>query len=451
MNVIQENVDELNAVLKVTVSPDDYKEQYDEALRTARKNVNMPGFRKGMVPKGMVKKMYGRSLLADELNKLLQQTIQDFISNENLDILGSPLPKTDEETGDWDNPADFEFAYEIGLAPSFDLDLSKMSFTHYTIAISDEMLDKQVDDMTRRYGKLSNAEVSEASDMIMGDFVELNEDGEIKEGGIMHQSTVALEFIEDEDTKASLIGKKAGDIVVVDPHKVSKGGADTAAMLGISKEEAEAVTEKFNFRVAEVKHLEPAEVNQEFYDKLFGEGNVNNVEDFHKKVADDMRNMFKRDTERMFQRDVSEQLVKSVEISLPDEFLKRWIQASNEKPVSMEEIVSEYDGYSKGLQWQLIKNKLIGDHDIKIENDEVISYAKGMVASQYAQYGLPAPEDEQLEQHARQTMANEDERRRVIDVLFDHKVMDFVKEQGKFESKEVSYDDFVKLASGEDK
>jgi len=219
-------------------------------------------------------------------------------------------------------------------------------------------------------------------------------------------------------------------------------------MLGIDKAEVDNVTTQFNFRVAEIKSLEPAEVNQEFYEKIFGEGNVADEAEFRTKISEDMSNMFSRDSDRMFQRDVSEQLLEEAKLTLPDEFLKRWIVATNDKPVSEEEINSEYDGYSKGLQWQLIKNQLIGDNDLKVENEEVMAYTKGMIASQYAQYGLPAPEEADLEEVAKKSLSNADERRRIIDTLFDHKVIGYIKENGGVESKEVSYDEFVKLASG---
>ena len=250
MDIVQEQVDALNAVLKIKLSPEDYKPKYEEALKTARKQVSIPGFRPGNVPMSVVKKQYGKSMLADEINKVLQDAIQKHIQDNELQVLGNPLPiGNEEQEGDWDNPTDFNFEYELGIAPDIDLKLDKKKATYFTINVDNKLIDQQIEDLGKRYGTLSEPAVAGDSDLLMGTFVQLDSSGEILEGGIMNDGTMSLEFIEDKKTKKSLAGCKKGDVIVVDPHKVSKGHDDLGKMLGISHEEVHHLEGNFNFKV----------------------------------------------------------------------------------------------------------------------------------------------------------------------------------------------------------
>ena len=236
---------------------------------------------------------------------------------------------------------------------------------------------------------------------------------------------------------------------MVDPKEVSRGGADTSAMLGITKEEAEAIDSKFNFRIGEVKHMEAHEVNQELFDKIYGEGTCKDEAEFRGKVAEDLGKMFVGDTDRVFQRAVIDKLMAKTEMPLPDEFLKRWILQTNEKPLSTEQLEAEYPEYAKSLKWQLIQNKIIENNELQVQQEEVIAYTKGLLANQYAQYGMPAPEEEELTASAQKVLANQEEGKRIYDALYDNKVLQYFKDTVKIENKEISYDEFVKLASGQ--
>lgn len=450
MNITKENIDDLNATITVAIAPEDYQENYNNALRDTRRKVNMPGFRQGKVPLGMVKKMYGRSLLAEEMNRLINEHLTGYINENNLPVLGSPLPDDEKQVGDWDNPGDFEFAYSLGLAPEFKIEFGKKdSFTYHKIKVDEDLVQKQVDDLCRRHGQLVNREEVSDTDLITGDFIELDETGEIKEGGIMNQSSVALEFLKNEEAKKQLIGKKVGEIVVVNPKDLSRGDTDLAAMLGVDKDALEGIGEKFNLRIGEIRHMEKHELNQELYDKVFGEGEVDSEAEFRSKIEMDLEKMFVGDTDRMFQRDLNEQLVDKLNLQLPDAFLKRYIQTTSEKEITDEQVEAEYDAYAKGLRWQLIQNKIIKDNNLKVEEADALNYTKGILVNQYAQYGMPAPEDSELEESAKRVLSNPDEGRRVFDTLYDQKVLAYFKENLKIENKEVAYDDFVKLASGE--
>ena len=296
MDIVRENVDDLNAVLTVKVQPEDYKEQYDSTLKNYRKQANIPGFRPGKIPMGVIKKRFGKSVLAEEMNKVINDGIHNYISENKIDILGNPLPKEDIEVkGDWDNPSDFEFQYDLGLAPDFDVKLSgKNKYTYYKVKVDDKLIEKQATDLARRYGKLVETDKSTENCMLFGQFVELNDDESIKEGGVMNSSTISVEFLEDKKAQKKLIGKKVGDEVILDPRSVSRGDEDLASMLNITKEEVADISSKFKYTISEIKEMQPAELNQELFDKLFGEGEVNSEEEFRNRIKTDLENMFEK-------------------------------------------------------------------------------------------------------------------------------------------------------------
>ncbi len=449
MKVVREDIDALNAVLKVEVAPADYETTVKQELDKYRKTAKIPGFRPGTVPFSLVKKQYGRAVLAEELNKLVNKSLYDFIQENKISILGNPIPKEGTDVkGDFDNPSTFEFEYEIGLSPEVKVNLSaKNKFEYNKVKVDDELIGKQIDDLRRRYGKLGTAEKTSDTDMILGQFVELNEDESIKEGGILNSSTISVEFVEDKTTKKALTGLKVGDKVVVDPVKVSRGERDTAAMLGIKPEQLNDISGKFQITVNEIKRIELAEMNEELFNKLFGEGVVKTEAELKERIAEDLKNMFVNDSDRLLTKFVYQDLMKNTEVQLPDAFMKRWIKLSNEKPITDEQIAADYDSYSDNLKWQLIQGEIFKSNDIKLDNQEVIEFTKGLLVSNYAQYGIPAPADDELTKSAMQVLQNKDEVNRIYDMLAESKLTKFFKETVKLNEKEISYDDFVALAN----
>ncbi|MBX2948586.1 MAG: trigger factor [Crocinitomicaceae bacterium] len=449
MKVVREDIDALNAVLKVEVAPADYETAVKQELDKYRKTAKIPGFRPGTVPFSLVKKQYGKAVLAEELNKLVNKSLYDFIQENKISILGNPIPKEGTDVkGDFDNPSTFEFEYEIGLSPEVKVNLSaKNKFEYNKVKVDDELIGKQIDDLRRRYGKLGTAEKTSDTDMILGQFVELNEDGSIKEGGILNSSTISVEFVEDKATKKSLTGLKVGDKVVVDPAKVSRGERDTAAMLGIKPEQLNAISDKFQITVNEIKRIELAEMNEELFNKLFGEGVVKTEAELKERIAEDLKNMFVNDSDRLLTKFVYQDLMKNTEVQLPDAFMKRWIKLSNEKPITDEQIEADYDSYSDNLKWQLIQGEIFKSNDIKLDNEEVIEFTKGLLVNNYAQYGIPAPADDELTKSAMQVLQNKDEVNRIYDMLAESKLTKFFKDTVKLNEKEISYDDFVALAN----
>lgn len=444
MNVVEEKIDDLNAVLRVTITPEDYAEKVNKTLNDYRKQANIPGFRPGKIPLSLIKKKYGKAVLAEELNKVVNQSINDFITTNQLNVLGNPLPKADEEVkGDFANPSEFEFAYEIGVAPEFKVNLSKKNkFDYLKVDISDEMLDKEVENLAKRYGSLVAAEEAGEKDMVLGEFAQV-------EGDIKNTSTVSLEFISDEDVKKEFVGQKVGAVLTIDPKKVSKGEEDMAAMLAISKEEAATLEGDFQFTITEIKTMVPAAIDQALFDKLFGEGTIKTEDELRERISADLERMFSNDSDRVFSQTISDTLIEKTDFELPEAFLKRWIMASSEKEITTEELDAEFDNYKKSLKWQLIQNKLIRENDIKVESEEVVNYTKGLLANQFTQYGMPAPEDAELETQAKEVLKNRDEANKIYDNVYGAKMLTFFKETVKLNEKSLSYDDFVKEVYGQ--
>jgi len=441
MNVVEEKIDDLNAVLRITVEENDYSEKVNSTLKKYKKDANIPGFRPGKTPMSLIKKKFGHGVLADELNNLVNQSLNDFIQKNNLNILGQPLPKNDEEVkGDFNNPAEFEFAYEIGLAPDFKISLSKKNkYDYLKVDVTNDMLDKEVENLTRRYGKLVSADKVGEKDMVLGDFTE-------KDGDISNHSTISLEFIEDDKVKKQFIGKKVGDVITVEPKTVSKDTKDLAAMLAITEEEAENLTSKFDFKITDVKNMIPAAIDQELFDKLFGEGNVKSEEELRAKIKSDLENMFRGDSDKLFSQKVTEDLIEKTKFDLPEEFLKRWIHVSNEEKISMDQIESDFVNYRNSLKWQLIQNKLTTENNLKVEPQEALEYTKELLVNQFAQYGIPAPENKELEDQAKNVLSNKEEANKIYDNLYGNKILNYFKETVKINEKSLPYEKFIEEA-----
>lgn len=449
MNITQEKIDDLNAVIKVQLKEEDYQDKVENQLKEYRKKANVPGFRKGHVPMGMIKKMVGTNLLVDELNKILSDSLQDYITKEKLEILGNPLPKLEEdEKIDWNNQKEFEFKYEIGLAPDFKLEpLDKLKVQVYTIKASDKDVDNYIVDLARRYGKMTNPEVAEADDMLYGKFEELDGEGKIKDGGITNSSVVIIKSVTDKKVQKELTGAKAGDIFTFNPKVVSEYESDQAQAIGVEPSELNNVIAQFKYTVEKVNRVIPAEMNQEFFDKIFGEGAVTSEKDFKAKVAEELNKGLVNDSDKKLKADIQEALIEKLKLQLPDSFLKKWIKVSNEKPISEEQIEKEYDMYAKSLQWQLIENKIIEAQEIKVEFEEVIDYTKGLLTQQMQSMGMPANDDEQLTQTAQSILQNQEEARRIYGALYDAKLMEVYKNTCKLKEKVVSIEEFEKIVS----
>jgi trigger factor len=448
MNITKEKKDDLNAIIKVQLNQADYQENVDKVLREHRKKSNIPGFRKGNVPMGMIKKMVGTNVLVDEINKILSESLHKYIEDEKLDVLGNPLPKLDEQHKiDWENQKDFEFNYEVGLAPQFEVEVSdKYKFEYYKIKVADKDVDKYITDVAKRYGKMSNPDTAADDDMLFGKFDELDGSGNLKEGGISHSSVLIIQSVTDKKTQKSLVGAKSGDTFDMDPKTISENVSDQAKALGVDVATFKTIISKFRFTVEKVNRIIPAELNQELFDKVYGAGAVKDVAEFRAKIASELGRGLSVDADRKLKADVQEKLLEKLKLNLPNEFLKRWIVASNEKPITPEQIEAEYEDYAKGLKWQLIENKIIKNNDVKVSHEEVIEHTKGLLAQQMASMGMPTNNDDELTETANRVLQNEEEARNIYMMMYDNKLMTLYKNSFKLKEKEISYDDFVKVA-----
>lgn len=445
MDIIKENIDELNAVVKVKVGPADYAAKVEQALKTYQKRASMPGFRPGKVPPSLVKKMYGKSILAEEMNRLLSDSLYKFIQDNKLDVLGNPLPKEENNNVDFDNQNEFEFQFDMALAPQFSLDLdSNMKFNEYNVRIEDKLIDGYVSDMTRRYGKIAPAETAADGDLIYGDFVELDAKGEIVPGGIFKSSTMFLDNPVKEEHKM-LIGAKADDKFDLEPKQIAENAKDLAGKLGIEIQKAEGLTNKFRFNVKSINRLLPAELNQELFDKIYGAGVVTTPEEFRAKISDELRGMFVRDAEQRLRNDITAELLSKTNLSLPDAFLKRWLVAANEKPVTMEQVESEYPMYARQLRWQLIENKLIRDNNITVTPEEATEHVKNILRANFAKYGQNPDQmnEEEMNATAKRVLEKEEEAKKIFEELYAQKLMMLYRMKCAITPKEVSYEEFI--------
>lgn len=448
MQINRDQIGDLEVRLTITLEKDDYMPKYESSLKRYRKQVNMPGFRPGHVPLGLIKKQYGPSILAEELNQAVNDKLYRYIIDEKLNVLGNPIPADgDEVQGDFRNPDTFTFQYDLGLAPEIDLEKAlKKAPTMQKAKVDKKLLEKNIEDLQRRHGDIQDVESAEENDLLVGTFAELDETGNVKEDGISNESTIGLEFLDDKKLRKALTGSKVGDAVEIDPHKLSKDHDEVADKLGITHEQVHDLKSNFKFTVKEVKRIDKAEINEDLFKKVFGEETeVKTEEEFRAKLTEELENMFDRDAKNIYKRKLSNHIIDKLEAPLPDAFLKRWIQMSNENPITDEQVEQEYPDYAKYLRWQLVEGKIMREHQLQVTEEEVREQAKAMLSSQYAQYGMPI-DGELLDKFADNYLSDQKERQRVSDVLKENKVLDQIIDDLDPKVKEVSFDDFKKWA-----
>ena len=436
MNISKEQIDDLNAVVKVEIVKEDYNEKVESILKNYRKTATIPGFRKGHVPMGMVKKQYGMAVRVDEVNKLLQETLSKFLTEEKLDVLGNPLPKNQEDFN-WDAD-DYNFEFELGMAPKFDVNLKpKKGITSYAIKVDDKMVDSQITTIRKQYGKLiSQTEVAKDSE-VTGSFAN-------EEAGIENTTTFEISELKGKKNIDAFIGAKAGDVIKLKTKSLFAEAGSYQAALKISEEEAKDLNAEVVFTITETNKREQADLDQELFDKLFGKDVVKSATELKDKIKEDGERQFVQQSDQQLMNAVTETLIEETTFDLPSDFLTRWIQSSGEKPLTEEEAKEEYARSEKGLRWQLIEGKLIADNKLQVTFDELKNYSKDMIKVQMAQYGQMNPEDKELEDIAARILGNQEEVKRLSEQLMNVKMLTFFKENVKLKNKEVTFDQFVK-------
>ncbi|MDZ4823946.1 MAG: trigger factor [Flavobacteriales bacterium] len=443
--VIEKNsIDELNAELVIRIQKEDYSERFEKALKDYRKQAQLPGFRPGQVPTSLIKKRFGKSILAEEINGVLMDNIYRYISENKIKVLGSPIPKNhDEIVGNWEEPDEFRFKYEMGIAPEIELSLDKsQTFIYHKINVDDVLINRQVKDLARRYGKMSEPEISGPEELLVVELNELNENTEVIPGGISSKTTISIEFIKDEYTKNQLTGLKRGDTADIDPHQLSKNHEDLAKMLGITHHQVHHLNSLFRIVVTDIKHIEAHELNQELFDKIYGPDEVKSEDEMRSKVKTELEGMFQRDSDWMFKRDFALTITNRINPSLPDEFLKRHIMLTNDKPLTYEMVDYEYPVYAGELRWNLIQGQILKQYEIKVTLDDAMNHLKETLMRRYAAYGMPI-EGEYLEDLAKKALADKEEAKNIYDFLYEQKMIELVKSNCTLEEKTLSYDEFV--------
>jgi trigger factor len=449
MNITRENTDNVNAVIKITIEKPDYEPRLEQKLKEYRQKADMPGFRPGKAPIGLIKKRFGKSLLIDEVNNLLSQKLTGYLIEEKLQILGEPLPNEEQQTPiDWDKDENFEFVFDIALAPEFEVALDeKDKINYYKIKVSDEMIDQQVDMITSQMGQ--NKEVDEVKEegLVRGDFVQLNEEGNEIEDGIRPEGVLlAIDLIKDKDIQSKFIGKKKGDIIIFDPVKAYEDVHEVQHMLNISHEQAHDLNSEFKFTIKETLEFEKAELNEELYKKIYGEGtDIKTEEDLRKRLAEELASNLVHSSEQRFAMDTRDTLVEKMNPELPEAFLKRWLRVAN-KDVTEEQIENDFDGFLKDLKWQLIKDKIINENELEVEEEEAFDFAKQLAQAQYAQYGIPNVPEDQLESFAKMILEKQEEKERIYNKLLEDKVVGVVKDKVSVDEKEVTQEEFTELS-----
>jgi len=447
MNIIRENINELNAVLKVEIVKTDYSDKVENVLKDYRKKANIKGFRPGMVPIDLIRKMYGKAVRIDEINKIVSENIHKYLTDEKIKILGDPLPKPDEQDIiNFDTQDNFTFSFELGLAPVVDLKISKNNKVNsFDIIIDEKMKTDYVGNYTRRFGEFRKTDVTVEKDILKGKIEAVDEKGESVENGIVAEnSTLAVDIIKDDEIKKAFIGRNENDTVVFDVRKAFPNDNEIAGLLQKKKEEIEGLEGSFRFTIAEISRFYPAELGTELYNRIYGEGVVNSEEEFMKKIEEEISSSLKKESEFKMKQDLRKLLIEKTDLPLPEEFLKKWLLRVNEKTTA-EQIEKEFESFRNDLKWQIIKNKVAKDNEIKITEEELLKEAETVTRYQFQQYGLFYATDEQISNYAKETLKREDDAKRIADKILEDKVLDNLKELVKLEDKKVTVEEFNKL------
>lgn len=444
MKVNVQKQDDLNAVLTVSIEESDYREKVDKTLKDYRKKANIPGFRPGHVPAGLIKKQFGKSVLIEEVNHILQHAVYDHIQSEKLDILGNPLP-VEQTDIDWDTQTEFNFDYELGLAPEFEVKVNgRIKVPFLKVVADDEMVNRYINDYARRFGTMSYPEAVAENAILKGVFTEVDKKDNAVEGGLEVESTFAIDALKTKAAKG-VHGNKVGDSMILEA-KSFNDDFNLSGILKVDDEQLKASTGRFSFEIKELSKLDPAELNQELFDKVFGEGTITSEEEFKARIKADAERVFVGDSDRKFYQDVRDKLLDKTKFDLPEAFLKKWMRTATEQPMSDQEIEEKFPEMKEDMRWQIIENRVIRENDIKVEHEELVEYTKQMVLQQMAQYGQ-FPEGLDLDQIANNVLGNRDEAQRINDQLFQQKLMQYFKDTLKLDEKEVTYEEFIKAVS----
>jgi trigger factor len=440
MQITRTDLDALNSTITIALDQNDFAEKVLNILNDYRKNASIPGFRKGHVPMGMIKKQYETAVTADEVNKILQENLNKYITDEKLELLGNPLPKMQDGI-DWKADV-MNFEFELGLSPKFDVKLKgKKAVTCFQIEADKKMIDEQLNHIQKQYGKIESAQE-------IGKGAELSVEIKNEEAAIDTTPVIEFDQIKGKKNITALSAAKVGDTVELEAKGLFTEDSASARAFGLTIPQLDELPKTVAITIKEINNRILADLDQELFDKLYEAGTVTSVTDLKAKVKDGIEKQFVSQSEQKLLNDVTENLIDATKFDLPKEFLIRWLQNSGEKPLNEEEAIEEYDKSEKGIRYQLIEGSIIQEHDLQIQFEELQSFAKELIKEQMAQYGQQAPEEKELDDIAARIFNNQEETKRLSDQLMSKKLLDFYKENAGIKTKKVNYDAFVKEAYG---
>ena len=442
MQISQEQQSELLTVLKIRLQPEDYQNRVKDILKRYQKSAQIPGFRPGHVPAGLIKKQYGQPVLLDELNKLVSESISNYVFEQKLEVIGSPMPKNGLDQQTLEDGNTFEFSYEVGLAPKFSVQLPSGKIPYYLVKVDEKMINDDADDLRRRYGKFSNPEKSEENSILYGEFNELDEAGNVKEGGNKTTTTLSIERIPQANDRKPFIGLAKGDTIDFHPMTVIGNDTEVAAMLRLEKQ-SPAMQSNYRLTVMTISRIELADLNQEFFDKIYGEGNVTSEEEFRAKIREGILAYFERESDRKMRKDLRNELLNQNNLPLPDDFLKRMLKANAEKPMADSEFDHQYYHLAEDLRWNLMVTKLATDQGFDVTEDELKELARGLVRQQFAQYGYYEIDDAKLEEVSERYLNEDGNRERLDRSIRENKVFAHLKGVVKLDMIELPYQEYV--------
>lgn len=447
MDIRKEIIDDLNAVVSVKIAEEDYQKKVEDVLKDYKKKATLDGFRPGMVPMGIVKKLYYRPVLADEINKIVAQSLMNYIRDEKLRILGEPLPHIDNAKQiDFDSDKEFEFSFDLGLVQDFTLNInSKDKIPFYTIKVENDAVEEYLENIRKRSGEFVPTDTAKEDEMIKGSLKQAENESTLTENGIeLEETSFSIAMIKDDDIKKQFIGSKAGDRIVFEVKKAFPDEADLAGFLRIDRTKVKGIKDPFEFIIKEILKFEKHAVDQALFDKVYGEGRVKTEEEFREKLIEELKNNYEYESNFRFAIDAKKYLINKAKLRLPVGFLKRWILATNDK-ITSEQIDNEFSEYEEEFQWQLIKDQLIRENEISVSDEELLEYTAQLARNQFYQYGLYNVEDDYIVNYAREQLTHKEEARRLRDQKYEERIMKFMKETVKLDKKEISREKFRKL------
>lgn len=441
MKITQKNVDDLTMIVTLNIEKEDYSGKKQEILKKFRRDADIKGFRKGMAPMSIIEKMHGRSAMLDAVNNVISEGLNNHITENKLNIIGEPLPnETEQKPIDWENDQEFSVSFDLAVAPKVEINLtSDDKIPFYEVKVSKKEKEEYVSNLRKQYGTLEDVETVEDDDFIIADLVQ--------QDNSVEGTYIALRSVADKQTKDLFIGKKSGDSFEIDVNKAFENETDRAAMLKVKKEELSSLNPVYTVVVKEVKRFKDAQENQDFYDKVFGPGNVSSSEEFAKMIDERMKSEHENESDYRFMLDARDALIEKAAIALPEEFLKRWLFTANEGKFTMEEIEKDFELFLKDFRWQLIRQYITKEQKLSVTRENLLDHARKIAGYQFAMYGLNNAGQEQIDKYAESLLANEKEGRRIYEKVEEDLVLDYVRSVVSLDKKGVSIEKLRELTN----